>query len=140
VLAPDRRLFHRFPVHEPFESYLRASGYGSADRVASAAEVWGLNRFDVPVPPFLDLLREQMLAPFFVFQIFCVGLWCLDEYWWVMCVSGGVLACVRTCAVSVTPCERVCCQAYAHTPLRACQKPRAWAPTLAFPGNISIWW
>ncbi len=59
--------------------------------MAAAAEIWGLNKFEVPVPPFLDLLQEQMLAPFFVFQMFCVLLWCLDEYWWVRAVWFGCL-------------------------------------------------
>jgi hypothetical protein len=77
-------------VHEPFETYLRASGYGSPERVAAAAEIWGLNRFEVPLPPFQKLLAEQMLAPFFVFQLFCVLLWCLDEYWWAGGGGGGV--------------------------------------------------
>eukprot|EP00775_Hariotina_reticulata_P005162 gene5162-5400_t len=90
---PDSNTFERlrFPVHEPFEYYLKATGYGTADKVAAAVQQWGLNQFEVPVPPFAALLKEQMLAPFFVFQVFCVGLWCLDEYWYYSLFTLGML-------------------------------------------------
>ncbi len=80
----DRQMFLKpaYPEALPVADYLRAVGLAGEDDVSNANERFGRNTFDIPVPTFMNLFKEHVKAPFFVFQIFCVGLWCLDEYWY----------------------------------------------------------
>ncbi|KAK7350766.1 hypothetical protein VNO77_09701 [Canavalia gladiata] len=71
-----------YPTKETFGYYLKSTGHGSEAKVLAATEKWGRNVFDYPQPTFQKLMKEHCMEPFFVFQVFCVGLWCLDEYWY----------------------------------------------------------
>jgi len=66
----------------PISTMTTSNGISSDSELALAKEMYGKNTFDIPVPTFLELLGEHMQAPFFVFQMFSVGLWFLDEYWY----------------------------------------------------------
>eukprot|EP00011_Vannellida_sp_DIVA3-517-6-12_P012844 CAMPEP_0114609380 /NCGR_PEP_ID=MMETSP0168-20121206/3060_1 /TAXON_ID=95228 ORGANISM="Vannella sp., Strain DIVA3 517/6/12" /NCGR_SAMPLE_ID=MMETSP0168 /ASSEMBLY_ACC=CAM_ASM_000044 /LENGTH=1171 /DNA_ID=CAMNT_0001820299 /DNA_START=63 /DNA_END=3576 /DNA_ORIENTATION=- len=71
-----------FPVTHTFDEYNAAIGYRNQAALDNAEHNWGSNEFSIPSPEFMELYKEQALAPFFVFQVFCVLLWCLDEYWY----------------------------------------------------------
>ena len=71
-----------YPTHLTFEEYRKSAGHGRKEVVDAALKRWGSNRFEVPIPKFWALLQEQLVAPFFCFQVFCVALWALDEYWY----------------------------------------------------------
>ncbi|TEA16699.1 Manganese-transporting ATPase 1 [Colletotrichum sidae] len=62
--------------------YQQSKGIATQDELTKIEEKYGTNTFDIPVPTFTELFKEHAVAPFFVFQIFCVGLWLLDEYWY----------------------------------------------------------
>ncbi|KAK4339477.1 hypothetical protein RND71_040939 [Anisodus tanguticus] len=72
----------RYPSKETFGYYIKNTGHGTEAKVVAATEKWGRNVFEYPQPTFQKLMKEQVMEPFFVFQVFCVGLWCLDEYWY----------------------------------------------------------
>ncbi|KAL3639680.1 putative manganese-transporting ATPase pdr2 [Castilleja foliolosa] len=71
-----------YPSKETIGYYLKSTGYGTEAKILSATDKWGRNVFEYPQPTFQKLMKEQIMEPFFVFQVFCVGLWCLDEYWY----------------------------------------------------------
>lgn len=62
--------------------FQQSRGLKSGQEINHLEHHYGRNSFDIPVPTFTELFKEHAVAPFFVFQIFCVALWCLDEYWY----------------------------------------------------------
>ncbi|KAK8159579.1 cation-transporting ATPase 4 [Phyllosticta citrichinensis] len=62
--------------------FQQSRGLESPAVIQRLEQHYGDNTFDIPVPTFTELFKEHAVAPFFVFQIFCVGLWMLDEYWY----------------------------------------------------------
>jgi len=73
-------------VHLPLKFYAaeRSGGWigHTASSAATAGRVYGLNRTELEIPSWLTLLSRQLVQPFFLFQLFCVALWMLDEYWY----------------------------------------------------------
>lgn len=71
----------RFNVSLSLEHYVRSVGL-SAQELPDTARRYGANVYDIPLPTFGELFQEHAVAPFFVFQVFCVLLWLMDEYWY----------------------------------------------------------
>ena len=63
-------------------TFQSSHGLTSEAEIERIQQHYGDNTFDIPVPTFTELFKEHAVAPFFVFQMFCVGLWLLDDYWY----------------------------------------------------------
>ena len=84
-LPEDNTLFHRlrYPVDLSLNFYNKEwRGHKTLESVKRSHKVYGSNTTSIQLPAFVDLLGHQLLAPFFLFQLFCVVLWSMDEYWY----------------------------------------------------------
>jgi len=71
-----------YPCTAPIKTFLESQGHETQESVEICETKWGSNEFDIPIPLFLDLYLEHLTAPFFVFQVLCLFLWSLDDYWY----------------------------------------------------------
>lgn len=71
-----------FPCDKKISHYKAWKGYSDLNELQLIEKKFGRNELEMVIPEFKELFIERMTAPFFVFQTFCVGLWCLDEFWY----------------------------------------------------------
>ena len=73
----------RYPIDFSLQFYEKEwSGHQTLESIRSSEAVYGGNTTNLLLPSLTELLGQQLLAPFFLFQLFCVVLWSLDEYWY----------------------------------------------------------
>ena len=112
-----------FPLGHTEASYLSAKGLAGRELEATLSQYGQrTNELKLPSPTFQELFIEHITAPFFVFQLFCVGMWLLDEYVYYTLFTLGTLFLLE--------CTLVWQRLRQHTSLRA-MRPRP-APLLVF--------
>ncbi|CAD6215942.1 GSCOCG00004244001-RA-CDS [Cotesia congregata] len=80
----DKKQFRclQFPINDLIKTYSNWKGFSDDQEVADTESKYGKNNLEMEIPEAWELFKERAIAPFFVFQVFCVFLWCFDEYWY----------------------------------------------------------
>jgi len=84
IWNPISRTFEKekYFYNKTFDEYINSQGFINEADLMVAYEKYGTNTMDIPMPKFFELFKEHIVAPFFVFQIFCTMLWMFEEYWY----------------------------------------------------------
>jgi cation-transporting ATPase 13A1 len=109
-------------------SFKGSRGLASQQDVTLAEGTYGKNHFDIPMPTFMELFAEHAVAPFFVFQIFCVGLWMLDEYWYYSLFTLFMLVVFECTVVFQVSAVRWRASLVSHAPRSACARSASSEP------------
>lgn len=66
-----------------FESFhSMKSGIESNDIISARQLIFGNSVIDVSIPSIFSTIIDEIFQPFFVFQVFCLILWCVQYYFW----------------------------------------------------------
>lgn len=96
VFSANSNTFEKvmYPTEHPVSVYInstRSPVTSCAEDVEQRRFKYGRNILEMPVPTFAELYKKNLLAPFFVFQVFCILLWLLDEYWQYSMMTLGMM-------------------------------------------------
>jgi hypothetical protein len=69
IYSKDKKTFTTipYPISETIGYYQTTEGIEDEIGKNKADLVWGPNKMSVPIPEFIDIYKEHMVAPFFVF-------------------------------------------------------------------------
>lgn len=79
----ENKSFTKSKIHyheKKLEEFLLTKPHSSQDEMKSLKHKYGSNTMRIPIPSFFSLYKEHIVAPFFVFQLFCIMLWVFDDY------------------------------------------------------------
>lgn len=96
MLSVGSNIFEKvnYPIDLPVSAYLDAANTPTNSVSADVEHRhfrFGRNVLEMPVPTFSELYTQHLLAPFFVFQVFCILLWLLEEYWQYSLMTLGMM-------------------------------------------------
>lgn len=82
IYNKDKNTFEKSRINfkKKLGEFKDTTPYMSEQEIEKLKVKYGNNLMKVPIPSFFSLYKEHIVAPFFVFQLFCILLWVFDDY------------------------------------------------------------
>ena len=86
--SEDARIQTAYDVGYTCEQICELADRNTTDSFSDINRIYGHNLIDVPVKSYLQLFIEEILNPFYIFQLFSIAIWILVSYYYY---AGAVL-------------------------------------------------